>query len=72
MKFRGLKIEKEYSSDKFKGTINFDTNNGDWIYLKVNDEFSRQLIEVCLPLFVEATSEKIEIIRKELDISEVE
>lgn len=75
MKFKGIKIEEDYANrnkGKFRGRIHFETENGSDIYLNLDDAYSHKLVEVCLPLFIEATSEKIEIIRKELGFSDEE
>ena len=73
MKFRGLEIKKETFGDnkgKFAGRINFESNNKDTIYLTIDAEYAKKFIEVALPLFEIATSEKIEIIRDELGLNE--
>ena len=73
MKFRGLKIEQETFGDnkgKFAGRIHFESNNKDGIYLNIDPEYAKKFIEVALPLFERATSEKIEIIREELGLNE--
>lgn len=71
MKFRGITIEQEYygkDRGKFKGRIQFESDNNDSIYLNLDNEWSKKLVDVCLPLFVEATNERIEIIKEELGI----
>ena len=73
MKFKGLTIEQDtYGKDrgKFKGKIHFESDNQDSIYLRLDNEWSKKLVVVCLPLFVEATNERIEVIREELGIGE--
>ena len=73
MKFKGIEIEQKgfgIDKDEFKGRIRFESDNNDYIYLKLDDEWSKKLVEVCLPLFVEAANEKIEIIKKELGLVE--
>ena len=68
MKFRSLTIEKEYSikGGWFKGRIGSDTNNGDWITLNLDDEFTKKVVMNCLPLFERALSEKIDFIKEEI------
>lgn len=73
MKFRGLEIKQELYGEnkgKFAGIIYFKSNNKDSIYLNIDPEYAKKFIEVALPLFERATSEKIEIIRKELGLNE--
>ena len=73
MKFRGLEIKKELYGDnkgKFVGRIHFESNNEDDIYLNIDPEYAKKFVEVALPLFERATSEKIEFIRKELGLNE--
>ena len=73
MKFRGLEIKKETFGDnkgKFAGRIYFESNNKDSIYLNIDPEYAKKFVEVALPLFERATSEKIEIIREELGLNE--
>ena len=73
MKFRGLEIKRETFGDnkgKFAGRIHFESNNKDSIYLNINPEYAKKFVEVALPLFERATSEKIEIIREELGLNE--
>ena len=73
MKFRGLEIKQElYGENKgeFAGRIYFESNNEDSIYLNIDPEYAEKFVEVALPLFERATSEKIEIIRKELGLNE--
>lgn len=71
MKFKGIEIKEDYSNkEKFRGRIHFETENGSDIYLSLDDVYSRKLVEVCLPLFIEATNEKIEIIKEELGLKE--
>ena len=73
MKFRGLEIKQETFGDnkgKFAGRIHFKSNNKDSIYLNIDPEYANKFVEVALPLFERATSEKIEIIREELELNE--
>ena len=73
MKFRGLEIKQETfgnNNGKFAGRIHFESNNKDSIYLNINPEYANKFVEVALPLFERATSEKIEIIREELGLNE--
>ena len=73
MKFRGLEIKQETFGDnkgRFAGRIRFESNNEDSIYLNIDPEYAKKFVEVALPLFERATSEKIEIIREELGINE--
>ena len=73
MKFRGLEIKQELYGEnkgKFAGKIHFVSNNNDSIYLNIDSKYAEKFIEVALPLFERATSEKIEIIRKELGLDE--
>ena len=73
MKFRGLEIKRETFGDnkgKFAGRIHFESNNKDSIYLNINPAYANKFVEVALPLFERATSEKIEIIREELGLNE--
>ena len=73
MKFRGLEIKQETFGDnkgKFAGRIHFESNNKDSLYLNINPEYAKKFVEVALPLFERATSEKIEIIREELGLNE--
>ena len=73
MKFRGLEIKQELYGEnegKFAGRIRFESNNKDSIYLNINPEYAKKFVEVALPLFERATSEKIEIIREELGLNE--
>lgn len=73
MKFRGLEIKQELFGDnkgKFAGQIHFVSDNNDTIYLNINPEYANKFVEVALPLFERATSEKIEIIREELGLNE--
>lgn len=73
MKFRGLEIKQElYGENKgrFTGRIHFESNNKDSIYLNIDQEYAKKFIEVALPLFERATSEKIEIILEELGLNE--
>lgn len=73
MKFRGLEIKQETFGDnkgKFAGRIHFESDNRDTIFLNINPEYAKKFIEVALPLFERATSEKIEIIREELGLNE--
>ena len=72
MKFEGLIIEKiTYGKDKgkFSGRIHFGTENNDSIYLQISPEYATKFVELALPLFERATSEKIEIIREELGLN---
>lgn len=69
MKFRNLTIEKDYCGKNkggFQGRIGFTTDAGDWITLSLDDEFTRKVIQDCLPLFERALSEKIEFIKEEI------
>lgn len=73
MKFRGLEIKEEFYGEnkgKFNGRIHFESKNGDSIYLTIPPEYAKKFIEVSLPLFEKATSEKIEIIREELGLND--
>ena len=73
MKFRGLEIKQETYGEnkgKFAGRIHFESNKNDSIYLNIDPEYAKKFIEVALPLFERATSEKIEIIREELGLDE--
>ena len=73
MKFRGLEIKQETFGEnkgRFTGRIHFESNNKDSIYLNIDTEYAKKFIEVALPLFERATSEKIEIIREELGLNE--
>lgn len=73
MKFEGLEIKRKLfgnNQGKFAGRIHFESNNGDDIYLNIDPEYAKKFVEVALPLFERATSEKIEIIRKELGLNE--
>ena len=73
MKFRGLEIKEELYGEnkgKFNGRIHFGSNNKDSIYLNIDPEYANKFVEVALPLFERATSEKIEIIREELGLNE--
>ena len=73
MKFKGLEIEQELYGEnkgKFAGRIYFESNNKDSIYLNIDPEYAEKFVEVALPLFERATSEKIEIIREELGLNE--
>lgn len=73
MKFRGLEIKQETFGDnkgKFAGRIHFVSDNNDTIYLNIDPEYANKFVEVALPLFERATSEKIEIIREELGLNE--
>ena len=73
MKFRGLEIKQELFGEnkgKFAGRIHFESNNNDTIFLTIDPEYAKKFVEVALPLFERATSEKIEIIREELGLNE--
>ena len=73
MKFKGLEIKQELygkNKSKFAGRIHFESNNKDSIYLNIDQEHEKRFVEVALPLFERATSEKIEIIREELGLNE--
>ena len=73
MKFRGLEIKQELYGEnkgKFAGRIHFESNNKDSVYLRIDPEYAKKFIEVALPLFKRATSEKIEVIREELGLNE--
>ena len=73
MKFKGLEIKQELCGEnkgKFAGIIHFESNNKDSIYLNIDEEYANKFVEVALPLFERATSEKIEIIREELGLNE--
>jgi len=75
MRFTGLRIEKVIfgnNKGEFEGTIYFDLEQGGSIFLKIDDEYSRKFVEVALPLLDKATNEKIEIVRKEIGLSESE
>lgn len=69
MKFKGLEIKKEIfgkNEGKFKGRIHFDLKQGGDIYLNIDDEFSRKIIEICIPILNQAVNEEIEIIKEEI------
>ena len=71
MEFRGLKIEKVLwgkRENEFRGHIEFATEHNDALYLQIDEEYANKFVEVALPLFERATSEKIEIIREELGL----
>lgn len=73
MKFEGLEIKQELfgkNKGKFVGRIRFESDNGDYINLNIDPEYANKFVEVALPLFERATSEKIEIIREELGLNE--
>jgi hypothetical protein len=69
MKFVGLEIKKELfgkNEGKFIGRIYFDLKTGGEISLNIDDEFSRKIIEICIPLLTQAVNEEIEIIKEEI------
>ena len=73
MKFEGLEIKRKLygkNEGNSAGRIDFESNNGDDIYLNIDQEYANKFVEVALSLFERATSEKIEIIREELGLNE--
>lgn len=73
MKFEGLEIKRELfgnNKGKFAGRIHFESNDNGFICLNIDPEYAKKFVEVALPLFERVISEKIEIIREELELNE--
>ena len=67
------KLEIEYSTNystrkkELKGRIHFKSENNDWFSFTLDEEYIKAMLELSLPLFERAMSEKVEIVRREVN-----
>lgn len=67
MKFNGLEISWDGYGEKrtLKGRLKFVTENNDWLNLSLQHEDLVKMMELAIPIFEKATSDRIEFIKEE-------